>query len=57
MMVYHVRNIVEEIPEMNYNDGIRKVLIYTAGENGGSEELRKLRLYMKQSCFENVSDV
>lgn len=56
MMIYHIKNIVEEIPEMNYNDGIRKIFLYTDGENGGSEELRKLLLYMKQSCVENVTD-
>ena len=50
------KNIVEEIPEMNYNDGIRKNFLYTDGENGGSEELRKLLLYIKQSSAENVTD-
>lgn len=57
MMIYHVKNTVEEIPEMNYNDGIRKIFLYTDGQNGGSEELGKLLLYIKQSSFENVSDV
>ena len=56
MMIYHIKNIVEEIPEMNYNDGIRKVFLYTDGEKGGSEELKKLLLYMKQSRLENVTD-
>ena len=55
-MIYHVKNIVEEIPEMNYNDGIKKIFLYTNGENGGSDELRKLLLYMKHSCVENVTD-
>ena len=48
---------MEEFPEMNYNDGIRKTFLYTDGENGGSDELRKLLLYIKRSCFENVTDV
>lgn len=56
MMIYHVKNIVEEFPEMDYNDGIRKIFLYTDGENGGSDELKKLLLYIKQSCFENVTD-
>ena len=56
MMIYHVKNTVEEVPEMNYNDGIRKIFLYTDGENGGSDELKKLLLYIKQSCFENVAD-
>ena len=56
MMIYHVKNIVEEIPEMNYNDGIRKIFLYTDGENGGSDELKKLLSYIRQSRFENVTD-
>ena len=56
MMIYHVKNIVEEFPEMNYNDGIRKIFLYTDGESGGSDKLKKLLLYIKQSCFENVTD-
>lgn len=56
MMIYHVKNIVEEFPEMDYNDGIRKIFLYTDGENGGSDELKKLLLYINQSCFENVTD-
>ena len=56
LMIYHVKNIVEEIPEMNYNDGIRKVFLYTDGKYGGSEELKKLLSYIKQSNYDNVSD-
>lgn len=56
MMIYHVKNIVEEFPEMDYNDGIRKIFLYTDGENGGSDDLKKLLLYINQSCFENVTD-
>ena len=56
LMIYHVKNIVEEFPEMNYNDGIRKVFLYTDGKYGGSEELKKLLSYIKQSNYENVSD-
>ncbi len=55
-MIYHVKNIVEEIPEMDYNDGIRKIFLYTDGEAGGSSELKKLLSYIKQSCYENVTD-
>ncbi len=56
MMIYHVKNTVEEIPEMDYNDGIRKIFLYTDGEKGGSDELKKLLSYIKQSSFENVTD-
>ena len=55
-MIYHVKNIVEEIPEMDYNDGIRKIFLYTDGEDGGSDELKRLLLYIKQSSYENVTD-
>ena len=41
---------------MNYNDGIRKIFLYIDGKNGGSDELKKLLLYIKQSCFENVTN-
>ena len=55
-MIYHVKNIVEEIPEIDYNDGIRKIFLYTDGEAGGSDELKRLLLYIKQSSYENVTD-
>lgn len=31
-MLYSVKNVVEEHPEIDYNDGVRKLFLYTGGK-------------------------
>lgn len=55
-VIYSVKNVVEEFPEICYNDGIRKLYLYTGGEDGGSEALKALLKYLKDSTEENAAD-
>ena len=55
-MIYFVKNVVEGFEEIAYNDGIRKVFLYTGGELGGNEKLKSLLTYMKTSTKENAVD-
>ena len=55
-MIYFVKNIVEEFDDIYYNDGIRKIFLYTDGKLGGNSELKQLLTYIKNSSIENVTD-
>ena len=55
-MIYTVKNVVEEMPEIEYNDGVKKIFLYTDGEIGGSRELKNLLRYLRDTCAENAVD-
>ena len=55
-MIYTVKNVVEEMPEIEYNDGVKKIFLYTDGEAGGSRELKNLLRYIRDTCVENAVD-
>lgn len=55
-MLYTVRNCVEEFPELVYNDGVKKLFLYTGGEMGGTKELKSLLQYFGDSNARNVTD-
>ncbi|MBO5070383.1 MAG: hypothetical protein J6C37_08480 [Roseburia sp.] len=55
-MMYSVKNRVEEFPEIEYNDGVRKLFLYTGGTKGGTESLRDLLVYIQNSKAENAVD-
>lgn len=55
-MIYLVKNVVEGFEKITYNDGIRKVFLYTDGVFGGNEKLKNLLIYMKTSIRENAVD-
>jgi predicted transposase/invertase (TIGR01784 family) len=55
-MVYTVKNMVVENPDLVYNDGVTKVFLYTGGTKGGSVELRALLNFMEQSTMDNATD-
>ena len=55
-MIYTVKNIVEENPQIVYNDGVKKLFLYADGKYGGSEELRSLLIYFTSSIETNVVD-
>ena len=56
-MIYFIKNIVEGFDDIYYNDGIRKVFLYTDGSLGGSGQLKKLLTYIKNSSADNVTDM
>ena len=55
-MIYTVKNIVVENPELEYNDGVTRVFLYTDGNIGGTEEIRTLLRYFIESNEENAVD-
>ncbi|MDO4334161.1 MAG: hypothetical protein Q4C58_15965 [Eubacteriales bacterium] len=55
-MMYSIRNKCEEVPEMEYEDGLRFYYFYTDGTKGGSDRIRKLLRYLKDSREENATD-
>lgn len=48
-MMYSVKNRVEEFPEIEYNDGVRKLFLYTGGMKGGTKSLKDLLVYIQNS--------
>ncbi len=55
-MVYTVQNKVIEDNEIQYDDGVTKLFLYVNGENGGTDDLRKLLQYFCQSEEKNATD-
>ena len=55
-MIYTVKNVVEEYPELLYNDGVKRLFLYVGGELGGTEKLKDLLQYFSSSKKANVKD-
>lgn len=55
-MLYSVKNMLEEFPEIEYNDGVRKLFLYTGGTKGGTDALKSLLIYIQSSIEENAVD-
>jgi len=55
-MLYSVKNMLEEFPEIEYNDGVRKLFLYTGGTKGGTEALKNLLNYIQISIEANAVD-
>jgi len=55
-MRYTVRRRCVELPEMEYDDGLRYIYFYTKGKRGGNQEIKALLNYLQQSVIENVTD-
>ena len=56
-MIYTIRNICEEVPEMNYDDGARTLFLYTKGKKGKiTKELRELMCYLEDTREENAAN-
>lgn len=55
-MMYTVTNRCEEVPELEYNDGVKIIYFNTVGTKGGSEELKVFLNYLENSTRENAVD-
>lgn len=53
-MVYQFRNKCEELPELDYPDGLRYIYFNTRGTKGGSPAIRTMLDYLQKSTEENV---
>ena len=54
--VYTVKNVVEESPKIEYNDGVKKLFLYTGGQMGGTKALQDLLAYIQSSTTANAVD-
>ena len=55
-MFYSVTSVVENHEGIKYNDGVRKIFLYTGGTKGGTEELKNLLRYIEESVEDNAVD-
>lgn len=56
-MVYTVQNQCVENPNLPYDDGTKKIYLYTKGIEGTpSQELQEMLKYMENSIAENVTN-
>jgi predicted transposase/invertase (TIGR01784 family) len=55
-MVYTIRNKCDEVPELDYNDGLRFLYFNTKGKKGGSESIRNMLKYMQDSKESSAVD-
>ncbi len=55
-MMYSIRNKCEEIKELDYEDGLRFYYFYTDGSKGGSNEIKTMLHYIRDSREENAID-
>lgn len=55
-MLYTVHNKCNEVPELEYDDGLCFLYFNTTGTKGGSDSLKKLLAYIQDSKASNVTD-
>ena len=56
-MVYTIRNHCHEVPNLPYDDGARKIFLYTKGTQGNpSQSLKDMLKYIQESTKENVTN-
>lgn len=56
-MMYTVKNLCVEEPDIPYEDGIKKIFLYTRGTEGTpSQELQEMLQYIENSVAENVTN-
>lgn len=55
-MIYTIKNMVVENPELEYNEGVTRVILYTNGAIGGWKELEALLQYFVESIETNAVD-
>lgn len=55
-MMYTVHNKCEEVPELEYKDGLCFFYFNTSGTKGGSPEIKAMLNYIQNSTDKNVTD-
>ena len=55
-MIYTVKNMVVENPDLVYNEGVTRIFLYTDGELGGTDEVRTLLRYFSSTSDANAID-
>lgn len=55
-MMYTVENQCKELPELEYEDGLKFIYFNTIGTKGGNSSIKKLLNYIQDSTINNVTD-
>lgn len=55
-MMYTIKNQCMELPELNYDDGLRFYYFNTNGTKGGSKEIKAMLQYIQDSKESNATD-
>ena len=55
-MMYTIHNKCEEVPELEYEDGLKFIYFNTTGMKGGNVSIKKLLKYLSDSNINNVTD-
>lgn len=55
-VIYTFENTCKEYPGVEYKDGLKFIYFNTAGTKGGTESIKQLLSYLKESKIENVKD-
>lgn len=55
-MMYRIRNRCEEVPQLQYDDGLEFIYFYTGGQKGGNESIKAMLNYLEHSVEENAVD-
>ncbi|MCM1468177.1 MAG: Rpn family recombination-promoting nuclease/putative transposase [Alistipes sp.] len=54
-MMYRVHNRCEELPELEYDDGLQFLYFYTGGTKGGNNEIKAMLRYLQKSTEESIT--
>ena len=55
-IIYTFENTCKEYPDIEYNDGLKYIYFNTSGTKGGTEAIKQLLSYLKDSKMENVTN-
>lgn len=55
-MMYSIRNKCDEVEELEYEDGLRFYYFNTSGNKGGSDAIKTMLRYIRDSRAENATD-
>ncbi|MCR4792261.1 MAG: hypothetical protein K5871_05895 [Lachnospiraceae bacterium] len=55
-MLYTIHNKCEEIPDLDYGDGLTFLYFYTKGQKGGSDSIRNMLKYLQNSRNNSAVD-
>ena len=55
-IIYTFENTCKEYPDIEYNDGLKFIYFNTSGTKGGTEAIKQLLSYLKDSKMENVTN-
>ncbi|MCM1126047.1 MAG: hypothetical protein NC429_06195 [Lachnospiraceae bacterium] len=55
-MMYTIHNKCEEVPELDYDDGLKFIYFNTKGQKGGSQAIKNMLTYFQNSDSKNVVD-